>query len=285
MRKPADRIIWTQELQFAALQDGWAILRHGSTNQTATLVNYIDYAKARPYIMKFPTPEAALAHVQARASSNDHPRLYILALAFLKQQATFQEKGSWEPSCGKGGPALERFYRRMAKEKRDAYRFGNRVPEHQQPMLPPPAIKFNEWDQHEAAKDGWVLAHSPLENRVMPRTCDKTVFATDLEAEVYVEHLAAYNHSIGNHESIECIAIEFRDRWRKDGLAAARRAHWGRNARRKAQAYIRGWYKWRAPSVTADVAKGEKVVTNTDGEKVVLTAEQLKPLPPPKRSP
>lgn len=275
------RIIWTQALQFAALQEGWAIVRYGSTDQRASLVNYVDFRNIM--IARFATASDALIHVQSNAVTPNG--LHATALAFLRQQTINQEKGAWEPSCGKDGLALQRFYHRKAKEGRDAYRVGNHVPIHQQ-VTKSPLISFSEWDQHDAAKEGWVLYQSPLA-RVMPRTCDTTIHKTDEDAEKFVEQCAERDRFHDRLDTLHLRAIEFRDRWLKDGPEAARYAHWGRNAKKRAEHYlgplmlIGAWYNSGKLVPIADETKGEKVVTNDEGERVVLTAEQLKPLPSP----
>ncbi len=99
----------------------------------------------------------------------------------------------------------------MVKERRERNRVGNRIPEHQRAMRPLPIVRWGEWDQYHASQEGWVLYMNTIERRVMPRTIQKgaTIFATDAEAEAYVE-ARAFNAV--DQDGIHCRAIEFRDR-------------------------------------------------------------------------
>jgi hypothetical protein len=237
------RIVWTRQLQFAAIQDGWAIVRRAPADQRARLVNYIDYRN--PEIARFKTMVDAIAHVRAQASTN---HLHATALKFMDQQNTVlpnqkltryatlrtdQSRGAWEPACGRDGDALKRFFHLMVTERREKKRSGDRIPEHQRPMRPPPVITWAEWDQRSAAREGWVLFMSPTELRVMPRATNKGVFATDADAEAHVERMAF--DAIDPTNSLHCRALDFRDRWLAFGKRAAERAHWGRNAKKRGE--------------------------------------------------
>lgn len=245
----ASRIHWTKELQFLAIEDGWAMIKDPAT-QLAWITMYNDVGRIR-----FKTPLDADCYVMNKAFAQSD--LHLTATSFVAQQKKFHWNGSFKCPCRPG--ALRGFYHREAVARREKRRIGNRVPEHQRKPPLPPMLKFTKEHQYAASLEGWVLHMAEHDRRVMPRTTDYGKHRTDFCAEQWVEQQASRDEFCNREGTLHQIAIEIRDRWLIDRVAAPKRARWGRSAKRFAEVELRlpTQRKEVAQAILARIANGQ----------------------------